>query len=584
MPKTLKTFYGFIWRYKKPYIVFTFFLIISAVLENISPYFYKILVDNLAGMDYWFLLKIVFVLVGVKIVANLLNALSEYLGDKVVIPAARDARLKIFRKIQDLDFAFHVNKNTGSLISAFKRGDGAFFSLFLDLNGDVLRILVGLFVTLWLFIQVAFEISLIMLFVFIVNAFLSWLLVKANVQKRAEHNKAEDKVSAVITDNLINYETVKFFAQEQKEERRLRREFKDWWRTIWVYANSFRLMNIIIGTLSGLGVLAILWVAVERLISGQITTGDFVMVSSLITGFYYSFFHLLYRLREIAKKQVDIQRYFSLLDNEISVKDPQKPVNIKNIKGNITFDDVDFSYPDGKQNALVDFSVSIKAGESVAFVGRSGAGKTTITKVLLRFYDLDKGKIMIDNIDISKLAKSHLRSFIGIVPQEPILFNNTIGFNIAYGNDKATKKDIIRATKMANLDDFIQILPEKYETHVGERGIKLSGGQKQRLAIARMLLIDPKIIIFDEATSNLDSESEGLIQDALWRIAKDKTVLIIAHRFSTVRKADRIIVLDDGRMVQNGPHKKLIKEKGIYRHLWNLQLQGKSPDDSELLV
>ncbi|MBU0476499.1 ATP-binding cassette domain-containing protein, partial [Patescibacteria group bacterium] len=268
--------------------------------------------------------------------------------------------------------------------------------------------------------------------------------------------------------------------------------------------------------------------------------------------------------------------YFSILDNEILIKNPEKPVRVKDIKGEIKFDQVSFKYPDDEKDIIDNINLDIKSGESVAFVGRSGTGKTTMIKLLLRFYDVNKGRILIDGIDIRNLTKSQLRSFVGIVPQEPILFNNTIGFNIGYGDSQAKKADIIEVARIANLHDFINSLPQKYNTQVGERGIKLSGGQKQRLAIARMLLTNPKIIIFDEATSNLDSESERLIQEALWKIAKDRTVLIIAHRFSTLRRADKIIVMDKGQIIESGDHNKLIRDKGLYSYLWELQSKGQN--------
>lgn len=309
--------------------------------------------------------------------------------------------------------------------------------------------------------------------------------------------------------------------------------------------------------------------------AGRIGAGDFVMIATFMTGVYYQFFWLLYRLRDIAKNYVDIQRYFSILDEKIMVEDPTNPLRIRKIIGEVNFSHVDFQYPDGGESVLKNFNLLVKPGESVAFVGRSGAGKTTIVKLLLRFYDISGGKVTIDGIDIRKFKKSQLRSYIGVVPQEPILFNNTIGFNIAYGRARVSQKEIAEAAKLANLDGFIQSLPLKYETQVGERGIKLSGGQKQRLAIARMILSNPRIIIFDEATSNLDSESEKLIQKALWKVAKGRTVLIIAHRLSTVRRAERIIVIDKGQIKETGDHADLLNKKdGLYQYFWRLQSLG----------
>ncbi len=581
MGKILKKFYQFLFVYKKSFWLFVTMLVVSTILENLNPYFFKLLIDNInEGQGYDFLIGVLFLFVGARLLTNWLGTLAIYLGDRVIIPAARDVRIRIFRYIQDLDFAFHVNKNTGSLISAFKRGDQAFFDLFSRIHENILSAIVSLGVVLFFFSRVNMTIVFIMLGLFALNIAISLVLIRFNMKWRKEFNDAEDLISGIITDNLINYETVKFFAQEKEEERRLRTNFVEWTKKIWGFSNSFRLMDITIGTLSGLGMLAILWVTIRQLSTGDITTGDFVMVTGFITGFYYRFFELMYRFRGIAKNFIDLEKYFELLDNEIIVKDPIRPKKFKSIEGKIEFKNLSFSYPDNDLKVLDRVDLEIEPGQSVAFVGKSGAGKTTIVKLLLRFYDLKGGQILLDGTDISEMTKSHLRSFLAVVPQEPVLFNNTIGFNIGYGRKNVTQKEIEEAARMANLHDFIVSLPERYETQVGERGIKLSGGQKQRLAIARALIVEPKVIIFDEATSNLDSESEKLVQEALWKTAKDRTMLIIAHRFSTIRNADKIVVMDEGRVAEIGTHAQLIKQKGgLYRKLWNLQAKGKLETD-----
>jgi ATP-binding cassette subfamily B protein len=415
-------------------------------------------------------------------------------------------------------------------------------------------------------------ISAIILGIFILNSLIGWRLIKINIQRRIAFNAAEDRVSGVITDNLINYETVKFFAKETKEESRLLNEFKDWKIKIWGYANSFRFIDITIGTVSNIGILLILLIVLNMLINGEAGVGDLVLVVSFTNSFFHRFFQLIYQVRNIAKHYADIETYFAILDNEILIQDPQKPKILKKVMGEVELRNASFAYPDNADKVLDNINLSVPQGTSVAFVGRSGAGKTTLIKLLLRFYDVTEGEILIDGVNIKDFTKSQLRSFIGIVPQEPILFNNTIGYNIAYGNDKARKMDIIQSAKMANLHDFIESLPQKYETQVGERGIKLSGGQKQRLAIARMILSNPRIIVFDEATSNLDSESERLIQASLKKISQDRTVLIVAHRFSTVRNVDKIIVLENGRIKEEGTHQSLIRRKeSLYHYLWRLQ-------------
>jgi len=267
------------------------------------------------------------------------------------------------------------------------------------------------------------------------------------------------------------------------------------------------------------------------------------------------------------------ERIFKLLDDNTFVLNPENPVLLTKIKGEIEFKNVWFAYNPGEY-VIKNVSFNIHPGETIAIVGATGAGKTSLINILTRFYDIEKGSITIDGIDIKNFAKSDLRSFIGVVPQEPILFNNSIAYNIGYGRDNPEPNEIRAAAKLANISEFIESLPDKYETEVGERGVKLSGGQKQRLAIARMILSNPDIVIFDEATSHLDSESEKLIQNAFWKARADKTTIIIAHRLSTVMRADKIIVMDRGKITETGTHNSLLKQKdSLYSHFWNLQIK-----------
>ncbi|MFA6249946.1 MAG: ABC transporter ATP-binding protein [Candidatus Shapirobacteria bacterium] len=580
MVKIFKRFYQFNLKYKYAFAAFLAALIVSGVLENLGPYGMKLFIDNATSGTYDKLAGILLFYVTLKLISGLADALANYLGDWVVIPAARDARVQIFKYVQDLDFAFHVNKNTGSLISAFKRGDGAFFNLFGNLHSEVFKTVVSLVVVLFFFGRINTDILTMMIGLFVINCLIMGALIRLNMKKRTAFNESEDEISGIITDNLLNYETVKFFNQEKMEEKRLKYKFLSWTKNIWGFSNSFRIMDVSLGTVSSLGMLLMLSRATQMLVAGQITIGDLVMISSFLSGFYYRFFGLFFQLRNITKSFIDLEKYFAILDQKIIVADPLKPKTIKNIKGQIEFKEVTFAYPGNRSQVVENIDLRIEPGDSVAFVGRSGAGKTTIVKLLLRFYDLKKGKILVDGVDIKSMNKGYLRSIMAVVPQEPVLFNNSIKFNLGYGKEEATMEEIKAAAKMANLDDFIESLPDGYETHVGERGIKLSGGQKQRLAIARAMLCDPKILIFDEATSNLDSESEKLIQDALWRTAKGRTLLIIAHRFSTIRRADKIVVLEHGKIVEMGKHIELINiVGGVYRKLWMLQAKGKLEKD-----
>lgn len=282
--------------------------------------------------------------------------------------------------------------------------------------------------------------------------------------------------------------------------------------------------------------------------------------------------------RNGAKRFSDLKTYFEVLDENVSVPDPLNPLPISNITGLVSFKSVSFAYH-SQNPVFTDFSLSIKPGESVALVGLSGSGKTTLVKLLMRMYDIQSGEITIDDINIQKVSKTSLRNIIGIVPQDPLMFNHSLRYNVSYADQTASDEVVWESLKLAKLDQFVKSLPDGLETKVGERGIKLSGGQRQRLAIARVLLEKAKIIVLDEATSSLDSESEGVVQEAFWNLVKDpkepRTSIIIAHRLSTVMRSDRIVVLDKGQIAEMGTHKELLKKKtGLYKHLWSLQQNG----------
>ncbi|MCA9390414.1 ABC transporter ATP-binding protein, partial [candidate division WWE3 bacterium] len=509
----------------------------------------------------------------VVFISSILDPITWWTFDKYIIASMRDARAFIFKYVQDLDFAFHTEKSTGALISAFKRGDSAFWSISNELQEILLLVInyVVLLISFW-FISPRYAVAAFVFFV--INLLSMKFLVSLNIEKRTAFNEEEDRVSSHITDNLINYDTVKFFAKEEREHVSLMEKFSVWEKALWGYSYSWRTIEFVTTFNTILGYVVMLSLMYFDIKAGRITIGDFVVVIGFLNSYFPRLTRLLFRLRNIAKSYSDIERYFDLLDEDIQIKDPIEPVDIKNITGEVVFKDVTFAYNKGNA-VLKNINLTIKPGESVALVGRSGSGKTTMTKLLLRFFDPQKGTISIDGIDIKEAKKAELRSVMGVVPQEPIMFNNTIEYNIGYGDDAPTRKKVTAAAQLAHLHDFIMTLPKKYKTTVGERGIKLSGGQKQRLAIARMMMVNPQIIIFDEATSHLDSESEQLIQSAFWDISKEKTTIIIAHRLSTIQRADRIIVLDEGEIVEEGTHEELIKKKhGHYQMLWKLQTEG----------
>ncbi len=572
MFRLLKTFYSFLFRYKWRLFAFLVIITISSILQSVQPYFYKLFVDALGTQKLNQLTQILVAFIFVRLFGLIFETISHTLADSVVLPASRDARVAVFKKIQDLDFAYHLSKSTGSLISAFKRGDSAFFNLADSINGSLYPIFISFIVILSFFAQINWQLVAILFISLLINLIAARFLIQNNMFARASFNRSEDEINEIIVDNLMNFETVKLFAREKYELTHLQDRFKPWLAKFWAYGNTFRLVDIVVGLTGNAGLFVVLFFGLYQLDLGLITIGQYVMILGFVTNFYPKFFQLIFELRNIAKHYTDMERYFAILDESTLVKDPQKPLENLSVNGDIEFTNLSFAYPGNKKGAVSKINLSVKAGQSVAFVGRSGVGKTTLVKLLMRFYDPTKGQILLDGHNIKDFTKQQLRSFMGVVPQEPILFNNTIGYNIGYGVDDPTSEQIIAAAKMANLHEFIDDLPKKYETHVGERGVKLSGGQKQRLAIARMILSNPDIIIFDEATSQLDSESEKLIQDAFWKAAEGKTTFIIAHRLSTITRAEKIIVMEHGQIAEIGSHHQLLTKKdSLYSRFWSLQ-------------
>jgi len=573
--KVIRQFLHFLKDYKLSMVIFMTVTTLSVLAESMRPWSLKMILDSVSLNDMNNVYRYLALLGASTIGGNIINSLGYFYGDVIKIPLSKQIREMVFKKVLDLDFAYHVDKNTGSLISAFRRGDGAVNSIFDAVFQEIYWTIIYIGVALWFLFRASPSIGFALMGLFVINMTLIFWLINKNLKKRVLFNKSEDEISGIIADTMINYDTVKFFAAEKREEKRLANKFTEWTRAVWDYANTFRMMDVGVGTVSASGMLLMLWIAISKLNHG-LTIGDIVMISGFVTSLHFQFFHLFSQIRNIAKHSADLEAYFGILDNEVCVKEAVRPKKIKKMEGKIEFQKVGFIYPKNNLKVLDDINLVIKSGSKVAFVGRSGTGKTTLVKLLLRFYDPSKGRILIDGVDIKKMTKTNLRSIISVVPQEPVLFNNSIKFNLAYGREDATMEEILTVAEQANITDFIDKLPNGWDTMVGERGIKLSGGQKQRLAIARALLTNPKVLIFDEATSNLDSESERMIQSALEEVSKSRTVIIVAHRFSTVRDADNIVVLAGGSIVESGKHQELLAKKGAYQKLWSIQTKGRS--------
>lgn len=580
----LKRFYGLIFRHAKLFTFSTFLVILTSILANIAPFMLRDMVNAVEDHKFDAAISVFMIILVVKAAEILISNISRYVIDEVIIRVLAETRNMIFGHLHNLDFHYHTNKSSGKLISILKRGENAGFQYYDELNVNLLTTLIDFVFLLVVFSQLYPKLLYFSIALFALNAFIMYFTVRYNISEREKYKVAEDALTILTVDNMVAFDTVKYFSGEHKEQRNHNRLMERFAKAFIHYSLSFRIMDIANGGLLSLGAVGMVGIALFDLINGTIRIGDFILVTAFSTSFSTEMNQVVYRLRNLLKLQGDLEDYISILDEEVVVKDTVDAKMEKQwiqsvVKGqrgvSITFKDISFSYEKTHKNALSGVNLKIKPNESVAFVGISGVGKTTLTKLLMRFYDPTEGEILVNDMPITSIAKSSLRRAIGIVPQETVLFNNTIGYNIAYGDQDKGSGDLEKALKMAHLDGFVKSLPQGLDTIVGERGIKLSGGQKQRLAIARAFMKDAPIIILDEATSNLDSESERMIQDAFWKLAKNKTTIIIAHRLSTVRKVDRIIVFEKGRIVDQGTHDELRrKDSGLYRYLWELQSKG----------
>ena len=387
---------------------------------------------------------------------------------------------------------------------------------------------------------------------------------------RVQMNTAESAANTSALDSLINFETVKVFGSESIETRRYRDALMGWVRASLKSNVSLSYLNVGQGLIVAVGLTLLMVLAASGVADGSMTLGDFVMVNAFLIQLYIPLNFMGSIYRDINHSLIDMERVFDLMDEEPEVVEQPNAAALKLDKGEIRFEKVCFRYQHDRA-VLQDIEFCVAGGQMVAIVGPSGSGKSTLSRLLLRFYDLDQGRILIDGQDIKQLTLSSLRAATGVVPQDTVLFNETIGYNIGYGRPQATHAEIVAAAKIAQLHDFIEQHPQGYDILVGERGLKLSGGEKQRVAIARTALKGAPILIFDEATSSLDSRSEKAIQKALERVAQDSTTVVIAHRLSTIVGADQIIVLDKGRIVEQGRHEELLSRRGLYAQMWKLQ-------------
>jgi ATP-binding cassette subfamily B protein len=502
---------------------------------------------------------------------TLFTELREFLFARVTQRAVRTIALKVFRHLHALSLRFHLNRQTGGMTRDIERGTRGVSSLVSYSLFSILPTLVeitlvlgylGLHYDVW-FAAIT-GIALVTYIAFTVS------VTEWRTHFRRTMNELDSKANTKAIDSLINYETVKYFGNEDYEAVRYDEGLQRYEAAAVRSQTSLSLLNSGQSLIIAAAVTAILWRATQGVIAGTMTLGDLVLVNSFMIQLYIPLNFLGVIYREIKQSLADMERLFALLDQNREVADSPGAKPLVTHGARVEFSHVEFSY-ETKRQILFDVDFAIPAGTTTAVVGHSGSGKSTLSRLLFRFYDVQGGSITIDGQDIRNVTQDSLRHAIGIVPQDTVLFNDTIEYNIAYGRPGASRDEIVSAARAASIHDFIESLPDGYATMVGERGLKLSGGEKQRVAIARTLLKNPAILIFDEATSALDSKSEQAIQAQLKEIAKQRTTLVIAHRLSTIADAGQILVLDHGRIVERGTHASLIAADGVYKQMWDRQ-------------
>jgi ATP-binding cassette subfamily B protein len=574
---TLKTLFPYLWAYKWRVLLALTFLI-GAKLANVGvPLVLKKLVDSMTVSpdrpETMLVLPVgILVAYGVlRLCTTMFTELREFVFAKVTQSAVRTIALQVFRHLHSLSLRFHLNRQTGGMTRDIERGSRGISSLVSYTLYSILPTLVEITLVIG-YLVLHYDIWFAGITVVALAVYIGFTVAVTEWRTnfRRTMNDLDSKANTRAIDSLINYETVKYFGNEEYEARRYDQSMQNWETAAVKSQTSLSILNTGQSLIIAIAVTLILWRATQGVIDGTMSLGDLVLVNAFMIQLYVPLNFLGVIYREIKQSLADMERLFKLLDQHREVADvPEaKPLAIQGAE--VKFSHVDFSY-EAKRQILFDVDFTIPAGTTTAVVGHSGSGKSTLSRLLFRFYDINAGSISIDGQDLRKITQTSLRKAIGIVPQDTVLFNDTIEYNIAYGKPDASKEDIVAAAKAAYIHDFIESLPDGYKTMVGERGLKLSGGEKQRVAIARTLLKNPAILIFDEATSALDSRAEQAIQAQLKEIAKDRTTLVIAHRLSTIADAAQILVLDHGRIVERGTHAQLLAENGAYAQMWERQ-------------
>ena len=569
----LKSLAPYLWDFKYRVVVALALLSLAKVANVTVPLVLKDVVDSLAPKDQLLVLPLALLLGygALRLCAVLFAELRDVVFVKVTRRATRRIALKVFRHLHNLSLRFHLERHTGGISREIERGTRGISTLLTYSLFSIIPVILEFsFVAAilldrfdWRFAAITFSaVFLYLLYTFFVS---EW---RMNIRREA--NGWDTRSNSHAVDSLLNYETVKYFNNEEYEARRYDSFLREYERADVKTETSLGLLNIGQSVIIAIAVTSLMILTSKGVVAQNLTIGDLVLVNGLLIQLYIplNFMGMVYR--EIKQAFIDMNNMFSLLDTRRDIVDRSDCVPMESSRPSVEFKNVSFSY-DGKRHTLSDVSFVIPFGKTVAVVGESGSGKTTLARLLFRLYDVDQGEIRLDGKDIRNYSQASYRKSIGVVPQDTVLFNDTLGFNIRYGNPSCNEEDLDRVVRLAQLEKFIQSLPEGYETTVGERGLKVSGGEKQRISIARAILKDPPIMVFDEATSSLDSGSERQIQLALDDVSKNRTTLVIAHRLSTIIHAHEIVVLDEGKVIERGTHNDLLESGGRYAHMWHIQ-------------
>ncbi|MCX4190779.1 ABCB family ABC transporter ATP-binding protein/permease [Methylophaga sp. OBS3] len=580
--RAIRSLLPFLWQFKSRVIIALLLLLLAKVANVGVPLALKGAVDALDPQQQALIYLPVMLLVTyglLRLASSLFSELRDALFAKVIYHSIRRIAGQVFQHLHKLSLRFHLQRQTGGISRDIERGSRGISFLLNFMIFNILPTLVEIvLVTVILLVNYDAIYALITTGTIVLFIAYTLLITEWRMRFRRAMNDKDSEANNQAIDSLLNYETVKYFNNEAFEANRYDLKLADWERSAVKNQTSISVMNIGQGLIIAAGLTALMLLASQGVVAGELTIGDLVLVNAYLLQLYLPLGFLGFVYREIRHSLADMERMFSLMDQHQEIQDIDNAKSLENGDGYIRFKNVSFAY-DANRPILQNISFDIPAGHKVAVVGASGSGKSTLVRLLFRFYDPQQGEISIDDQNIRSVDQHSLRQKIGVVPQDTVLFNESLLHNIRYGYPSATQAEVVKAARQTHIHNFISELPEGYNTLVGERGLKLSGGEKQRVAIARTLLKNPRILIFDEATSALDSHAEQAINQQLQRLSQFKTTLVIAHRLSTIIDADLILVMDKGRIIERGNHQALLALNGHYAAMWRLQEQGQPTAD-----